>query len=369
MESNDDKRNLEAAGQSAEWKVYFEGGYWGRNRRKGRERAGREIRLDRQFAWGEEIWHVPAYYSCGSGLVLDFCVEIQPERLRAFLNQWPVSDWDEDSFTPEQREQIERENPLRVEARPTLYWNGKEGRTSFGSGLSWIPEELLPDRMENPPETFSILEHYGLDKTRAWSFHRWSFPWNGKRKPAIRSLRLRLERTPVSMEGIHFKDPVVGNEIVFQHPIFGTEHCLTVQEYERQELPERILESGDCDYPRYCIAMTYTLEPDLEDSRFQVRDCGENDAPRQRGKSGFLPQAKAASCIGIIGHADGPTGIILSTGKERSPVSAGREKCLHIALSALHYEPVDNVEWRLIFREKLMPDHEEELIWEQPKLI
>ena len=52
--------------------------------------------------------------------------------------------------------------------------------------------------------------------------------------------------------------------------------------------------------------------------------------------------------IGIIGGADGPTAII-------SGPSAAQGK-LRAACSSLHFDPIDRVEWRLVFREKRYED-------------
>ena len=57
--------------------------------------------------------------------------------------------------------------------------------------------------------------------------------------------------------------------------------------------------------------------------------------------------------IGIIGGADGQTAIILS--------SRATAK-LHAVCSSLHFEPVQNVEWRFVFRQKLMQDVDVKLI-------
>lgn len=59
-----------------------------------------------------------------------------------------------------------------------------------------------------------------------------------------------------------------------------------------------------------------------------------------------LPIDHAA--IGVIGGADGPTAVF---------VGAHTPK-LHAACSSLHFEPVEDVEWRAVFSEKLMEDKE-----------
>ncbi|MFR8165914.1 MAG: hypothetical protein ACLU8D_07955 [Enterocloster sp.] len=68
-----------------DWKVTFEGGFYGQ-----RGRRGIEIPVGKTFSWGKEIWHVPAVYQCGKGLVADIFAEIDPERVRAFLELYRI---------------------------------------------------------------------------------------------------------------------------------------------------------------------------------------------------------------------------------------------------------------------------------------
>lgn len=51
-----------------EWKVTYEGGFYPK-----RGREGKEIRIDKEFKWGNEIWHIPAVHLCSKGMVVDFC--------------------------------------------------------------------------------------------------------------------------------------------------------------------------------------------------------------------------------------------------------------------------------------------------------
>ena len=75
-----------------------------------------------------------------------------------------------------------------------------------------------------------------------------------------------------------------------------------------------------------------------------------------RGKAHFTPGDKPehlggeAGSIGIIGGADGPTAVFITSKLKKE------EKGLHAAFSALRYQPVDRVEWEFIFREKTMED-------------
>ena len=67
----------------------------------------------------------------------------------------------------------------------------------------------------------------------------------------------------------------------------------------------------------------------------------------------YEPESVAyAAVIGVIGGADGPTAITIGR-------SAAK---LHAACSELHFEPVETVEWRAVFSEKLMDDMDVQLI-------
>ncbi|MBE6813756.1 MAG: sodium ion-translocating decarboxylase subunit beta [Ruminococcaceae bacterium] len=347
----DPEMNAAAPEVPAEWAVYFEHGFWNKN---AKGKPGEEIVLNKTFSWGDEIWHIPAVYSCSKGLVIDFCVEIQPEKEKAFIDKWyPTLEKDE-RLTREAHEQMDQENPMEIGFRPCLFVNGKEIIAKHGTSISWIPESCLPDGVIREIESKEIIKHYGLDETRAWSFHRWSCPWATKRKPEIKSIKLKLERDLTAIQGIHFKNPSVGDVITFVHPVRNTEHKLTVLGYEKQEFSGRGFQHEKYEFPTLHTAMTYTLEPALPGRNFGVRDCVQNEQPRRKPRNQFEPQAKYDACaIAIIGGADGPTAFF---------VSGGQNLEQHCALSALRFAYADDIEWKIVFREKLMEDIETELL-------
>ena len=347
----DPEMNAAAPEMPTEWAVYFEHGFWNRN---AKGKPGEEIAINKTFSWGDEIWHIPAVYTCSKGLVVDFCIEIQPEKEKAFIDKWyPIIENDANIIN-ELREQIEQENPMDVAFRPHLYVNGKEIVATHGTSISWIPENCLPDGTIREIESKEVIKHYGLDESQGWVFHRWSCPWATKRKPEIKTISLKLERELVTIQGIHFKNPSVGDVISFVHPIHGTEHKLTVLAYEKQEFPRQGFQHEEYEFPTLHTAMTYTLEPELPGRNFQVRDCLQNEQPKRKPRNQFEPEANYDACaIAIIGGADGPTAVF---------VSAGHNLEQHCALSALRFEYADDIEWKIVFREKLMEDIETELL-------
>lgn len=79
--------NPEAEPTMPEWKVYFEGNFWGHS---GKDHAGTEIRLNKQFDWARHHWVIPAAYSCSKGLVMDFCMRTPEEDIRKFITKWDL---------------------------------------------------------------------------------------------------------------------------------------------------------------------------------------------------------------------------------------------------------------------------------------
>lgn len=336
----DPDMNAAAPERPQPWEVCFDSDFWGR----GSGRAGKELAVHAHFVWGDECWYVPAAYVCAKGLVIDFCIEIDPARERDFLERWEGTRLAQGTLTQELRDRCDRENPLNVEFRPLVTVNGKPLRSKSGYAVMWIPADCLPEDVQNSREARRVLTHYALDETKAWSFHRCACLWATMKKPTVRTIGLKLERERTRLEGIHFRDPAVGEQLRFTHPVFGTEHTLTVLEYSRQELTGLHTSHEEYELPTYHTAMRFSLEPELASRNFQVRDCLPNDEPRRR-----VREDTSAEAIAIIGGADGPTVISLS--------GAGHDTS-HMAYSTLHFKPQKSVEWKLLFYEKLMEDLE-----------
>lgn len=329
-------------------------------RREKRRQAGKEVSLQKTFQWGEEVWHIPAMYLCAEGLVLDLCMETEPERVRAFIEKWELYQEDERHFSNAKMRRIEREHPLNAEIRPELTLNGKLLQAEYGTGTTWIPASCLPEGLETETEAKYTLTHYGLDLSKAWALRRWAFRWATKRKPEIRSSQLTMVRERMDIPATRFHTPEVGGSVSFSHPLTGAVHTLTVQEYETQTLGQNHFPDADMEYPTHFAAMSYTLTPDVDHRNFMLQDCNEGDAPRRRQaeSNAFAPTAACSvGVIGVIGGASGPTAIYI-TGK--APQN------LHVTCSSLHFDPVSGpVEWQPVFREKLMEDMEVDLIPER----
>ena len=116
--------NPAAEPTAPEWKVYFEGNFWGHS---GRDRAGTEIKLNKQFDWAGHHWVIPAVYSCSKGLVVDFCMRAEAEDIRSFIAKWNLTAENDsaENFTQEQQMQMELENPLDLDFSAKIELNGR----------------------------------------------------------------------------------------------------------------------------------------------------------------------------------------------------------------------------------------------------
>lgn len=323
-----------------DWKVYFDGNFWGYS---GRDHAGTEIKVNKQFDWAEHHWVIPSIYACSKGLVVDFCMRAEAEDIRAFIDKWHLKA-DNDScedFTREEQMQIELDNPLSLDFEPSLVMNGKAMQTSHGSSISYNP--CLPEGITIEPEAKAVIEHYGLDTSYGWTITRAAYPWKGKRRPSgIKTLSLTIEKRSYTLPGPHFKVNGSGDTVyTFTHPLTGIQYTLSVLDIEQQTIPRSGMDTERWVYPSHYIAMRYMLFPE-PDTEIAVRDCVQSERPREIGPcSGkYYPEA-TNSVIAIIGGADGPTTITIGVPDQKN---------IHVACSALHFEPVhEDIEWRIEF--------------------
>ncbi|MDD6800779.1 MAG: hypothetical protein PUE85_10255 [Firmicutes bacterium] len=338
---------------SQEWKVYFEGNFRGHN---GKDHAGKEIPIGKQFDWAGHHWLIPAAYSCSKGLVADFCMRVEPEEIRAFMEKWNQSpeNGSRESLTQEQQMEMELDNPMYFSFKPQLEFNGRNMKTYHGCSVNFNP--LIPEESSNEPEAKWVIEHYGLDTSYGWHIFRNAFKWESKLRPEIKTLSLKMEQQPKHIPGPHFITHAPGDSFSFIHPVSNTEYTLTVHKLEHQTIPKNSFGSDRWFYPTHFTAMSYTLSPETSE-HITVSDCDDGDKPIENAETNdlFTPEvSKGADFIGIVGGADGPT-VIAFGGSLQSN--------LHAACSALHFEPVrHDIEWRINFREKLYEELEVNLL-------
>lgn len=330
-----------------EWKICFGGDFYDT---QGNGKAGTELTLEKRFSWNGHDWYIPAVYVCTKGLVIDICIAIEPEVITAYYEKWGFGEESWETLSEEERRQAAQENPSGIDFSLKAEINGREQRRWSGSGIGWMPEACLLSEEENTEEADSVMEHYRLDTAKGWSFRRISFPWATKTKPILRALTLELAPEMLSVPGPRFVTPKIGDCIPIQHPVAGTVHTLTVQEVKKEQFPKERFQAEEFEFPEHFTQMIYTLEPEIPTAEYTLKDVCNSDMPKRR----VCADGPAACSIGIIGVGAGPTAVFVA-GK-------GTRETAQVACSALHFEPVETVEWEIIFRRKPCEDIRVELL-------
>ena len=310
-----------------EWAVYYDGTIYGHT---GRGKPGREIPVNREFRFGARSWLVPSVYSCAKGLVVDFCMRVDPEESQRFVAEWnaALDGRDGDALNTRERRLCELRNPLHFAFEPVVRVNGNMLRRRNGSGICYLPDD--PSASEVRP----IMAHYHLDPTFAWTFSRICFPWKTSRRPVITSLELTMVQEPVQLPGGVFEVSGPGDRIDLNIP--GHAMTLTVEALEPQVLDASMLPPESTEYPTCFTVMSYTVSPAPEPEALSILDLSESDQPRQKTAEEAGAGSCEASAIGIIGGADGPTAISVGVPQSDRTFSA---------CSALHFEPAERIRW------------------------
>lgn len=317
------------------YKVFYQGSLYGHF---GRDRAGKEIAVNKSFTWGGEEWLVPSVYFCGKGLVADMFKKVSVDSFREFIEKFGLDEnSDCDGFSDEQQAEIEAENPLNGDIFASIQFGGRKSDMEFSSSDCWNP--LFPDSGDAAE---ALLDRYGLDKSFCWLAVRMSIPWRGRKPKKSDSLTLQLRAEKIPVPGVHFKANCPGDKIEFINPVTGKTHILTVMDIKRQSLAQ--FPHIGKDEPKFFTLLRVDISPEISKDALLITDCAEGDRTHKR------PLPRNTSAIGIIGGADGPTVII-------SEYESG-----HTACSSMHFEPEYEPDWCMTFYDKPREDIEVELI-------
>lgn len=362
------KEPMGKALKDAPWNVWYDGGF---QRTDGEGPAGEELPLHQEFDWAGRHWVLPALYRCEEGLVLDLCMEIDPEELRRFAEKWDLqmdeAEQPEEEATnaaseqepiaaetaeqiaaqyeleqpqPQQHNQtpkpmsnrtrerrMNQESPFRMEVNPELWVNGRKLPAEGACGTSWNP---YISRCND--ETRFILEHYDLDGFQAWMIFRYRFPWTEDIEP-LEQLSVTLHRDPAEIDGSSFTVTAPGEQIPFTLPTDGTQHTLIVESFEPVDLPETEEDwFPGWELPRYARQMTYTICPPIPAGILSLEDDAERD-------QAVDPDGKA--CYICMGYAlDYPEEKRLEDGTIR-----------YAAGSNLRNALVQSVTWQMVWKQ------------------
>ena len=333
--------NPAAPKPAPEWKVIFRGDF---NSADQQGTPGVPIQTNKEFRWAGIDWVIPEIYACEEGIVVLTLGKIDPAEVRKYMTGEPK--------TQEDIERMDAECPLNIHLRCAVKINGSNGVYCGGNGMAWMPP--MPGEGSGYDDARWVLEHYGLDTNYAWIINRDNYRWPSGTRPELNSLEVTITQRPVSLSGARFKTPGDGNTVKVQHPLSGKIYTLTIENLKQEEADMRNVQSMDLEFPTKYTQMEYRIEPELASRQCRIMDCKQSDEPRPmkitraEGPAEVQINGEAAA-IGIIGGADGPTAVFVGR-------PAGKTSQLRMASSSMRFEHVDEVEWRIVFLEKLHED-------------
>lgn len=340
--------------------VYCDGNFWGHDERLDNEPL-MKVSVNQDFVWEDLEGFIPAIYVGASGVVMDLCIRVPIEKVEAFLEKWN-QDERLSELTHEEYEQMERENPFSLEFQALLSLDGVELVRRQVCATGWHPLRTEQECVEVEAE--ELRKEYGCNPKSGWNFVRCAYGWPEGVKyeadsPVSRKIKVTLQmmKTPITAGYFTTGDSVVpeevcekrengsgsgsesavleeckGREIFVVHPVSGKEYRMILQGCEQVQLDQDAFgrQQEGVEYPTCYQVLAYQVveefsEEKLSSEEFRIQDCADSDRPRKNGK----------------GDKRGAFGFFVA-GKRAKP-------SMHTAVSSLHFEPVTEVLWRVIF--------------------
>jgi len=244
-----------------------------------------------------------------------------------------------------QRRIIEQEHPYQAVTIAGIWINGNQVESGYSSSsamsIPWLEQdkELLPLR-----KAYSHI----LKDTTCFACERYCVPYPeaaSKLQKLLRFLRLarvnqiKLSTYPVQHFyplDIHFNmsEDEREKEINFTHPFTGTEHKLYFQNANIIKIPVGASLNRDL----YIMQLMYEIEPALpQGDMLQFGSSIEYMNKPKYLNDRYIPDSTAS--IGIIGGADGPTSIFISSKGNGKTMPQGLHSLpLHSCLSVPSFE-------------------------------
>ncbi len=325
--------------------VYHDNNIWGKGSPETKLTA---LPINHSFLWEEQEILIPAVYVGKAGAVLDVCAKIPIEDMAAFLKKWDYKRR-MSLKTPEEFEQIDADNPGSREFVVEICLDGTPLVLRMSSSLRWYPESVIQmgnanpaseDGFENNKSAEEWMRAYSCNKGCCWYFERLSYNWNGEPILSPQKISLAFRANLISITAGHFSTggSCDGKTVKTADPITGQEYTLTLHSCEQIRNSFAEIGAKGVVYPECCQILSYSIAPEIDHSLFCIRDCAEGDHPRM----GDTQEPPSGS--------NGPTAVFMA-GKNAAPDN-------RMAVSSLHFEPVSEVQWRMVFQIKPKNDTE-----------
>lgn len=347
--------------------VYYNGNgnIWGRSR-QGKKLSAFPIRSS--FLWEEQEILIPAVYVGSSGVILDVCAKIPPEDMLSFLKKWDKKRR-LSLKTLEDYEQLEADNPSCGDFKADMSLNGQPLALRMSASLVWYSEEIFKLQTEEAPDATvqdfdahspgrkeisereewvndkwaeKLMTAYSCDRECCWHFGRLAYHWSKEPVLSPREISLSFQVRPSLVTAEHFTTALScnGEKVKAVHPQTGIEYTITLHGCSQNKVSFAHIGAENVRYPEYCQFLSYSTSPEIPPDFLSIRDCAESDQP-QVIKTAYDE-------LSAEGHE--PTALF-QTGRDSIP---GR----HTACSSLHFEPVSEIQWRVIFQIKNKKDME-----------
>lgn len=295
-------------------KIYYNSSLWSKDRGP----CGFPQRTNWQFEYLGTKRCIPAIYRFSKGIVFDILTFLDETELHEFFEKYEAI---EEELTPLQRCCAKQEHPYEAVPIKEIWVNGKRVVSSYSSSSAVsIPWARQNDNLTLVRKAYSSI----LKDTICFACERFCVPYpetDSKIQKILRFLRLdrvnniKLSTHPVQRFyplNIHFEMSEKDNEkvVCFKYPITEITHTLYFQNARLVEVPT----GPDVNRSFYTTQLMYKIEPALP----------EGDTLRFNSSIQFTEPSEdkfkpiAASSIGIIGGAHGPTSIFITAKGEKS---------------------------------------------------
>ncbi len=307
----------------SEWNVYYDSFFYADLQKPKTQKSGVEISINKTFLWGAEEWKVLSMYLFDKGPVFHLCKRIKDETIREFYDKWGylmqmAKEGRRDEISMAEREMMDSDSPYKETPAIHIAIDGNSVDSGYSMSNAWIP--LCYDNSEFCKNMPHILSHYSLEDSDGWLIihieGEWPEDFTGVY--SISQIEISLEADDVEIAGPRFTVKEEGEEIRFIRPLTGQQHTMKILSFTE---PDSLDNREEGDHWHY-MQFFYTLEPDLPEDIFSVRDCSYGET--------------------------GGAGVLLVCDEE--------DDAVHTAFSSFYFNLPDEIEWRIVFQEKIKED-------------
>lgn len=331
--------------------VYFDHNIWGKGKPGTKLTA---VPVGQTVFWGTQELFIPAVYTGHAGAVLDVCAKISTEAMEVFLKKWD-SKRRMSVKTPEEFEQIDADNPGSRDFLVEMRLDDVPLTLRMSSSVRWYPKHIIQmgnadseaeNRFQNDSNAEEWMDAYGCDRECCWHFGRLVYNWSETPILSPRKTSLLFRANTVSVSAGHFTTDMScdGDTIRAIHPVTGQEYLLTLHECVQMRHSFAEIGKKGVAYPEYCQILSYSITPETDRGLLDIRDCAYGDHPKLE-----------ESVKETAGEADSPHSAA-AVGVFMAGKSADENR--RTAVSSLHFEPVQQVRWRIVFEVKEREDLE-----------